>query len=85
MSTTITGLGCAWRLHTVVGEGRAIRRFLTHYLVLRPGLLCVDIVILGLLLCLYIHMLMSFTLLLQGILIYRRVTFLNIPRKQRIM
>ena len=29
--------------------------FLTHYLVLSPGLLYVDTVILGLLLCLYIH------------------------------
>ena len=38
------------------GEGRACKNFLTHYLVLSPGLLYVDIVIFGHLLCLYIRM-----------------------------
>ena len=33
----------------------AVKIFLTHYLVLSPGLLYVDTVVLGLLLCLYIH------------------------------
>ena len=47
----VTGWGCTFCLHTVVGEGRR----LTHYLVLSPGLLYVDTVVLGLLLCLYIH------------------------------
>ena len=40
-----------------IGFGRlgAVKIFLTHYLVLSPGLLYVDTVVLGLLLCLYIH------------------------------
>ena len=42
--STVTGCGCARCLHTVVGEGRAHKKFLTHYLVLSPGQLCVDIV-----------------------------------------
>ena len=39
-----------------LGKVGPVKNFLTHYLVLSPGLLCVDIVVLGLLLCLYIHM-----------------------------
>ena len=41
--STVTGWGHAWCLHIVVGQGRAVKKFLTHYLVLSPGLLCVDI------------------------------------------
>ena len=52
----VTGWGCVFCLHTVVGEGRPTKNFLTHYLVLRSGLLCGDIAIFGLLLCLYISM-----------------------------
>ena len=51
----VTGWGCTFCLHTVAGEGW-YHIFLTHYLVdLSPGLLYVDIVVLGLLLCLYIR------------------------------
>ena len=48
----VTGWGCTFCLRTVVGEGWRHKDFLTHYLVLSPGLLYVDTVILGLLLCL---------------------------------
>ena len=51
----VTGWGCTFCLHTVVGEGGAIKIFLTHYLVLTPGLLYVNTVVLGILRCLYIH------------------------------
>ena len=37
------------------GKVGTLKIFLTHYLVLSPGLLYVDTVVLGLLLCLYIH------------------------------
>ena len=53
----VTGWGCACCLHTVVGEGRYHKEFLNPLpgvLVLSPGVLYVDIVVLGLLLCLYI-------------------------------
>ena len=52
----VTGWGCTFCSHTVVGKVGAIKIFLTHYLVLSPGLLYVDTVVLGLLLCLFIHM-----------------------------
>ena len=53
----VTGWGRAYCLHTVVGEGRAHKEFLNPL----PGLksrsaVCGDIVVLGLLLCLYICM-----------------------------
>ena len=55
--STVTGWGCAWCLHRVVGEGRAHKELLNPL----PGpksrfAVCVDIVILGLSLCSYICM-----------------------------
>ena len=51
----VTGCRCTFCIHAVVGESCTIKIFLTHNLVLSPGLLYVDTVFLGLLLCLYIR------------------------------
>ena len=51
----VTGWGYTFCLHALVGKVDTIKIFLTHYLVLSPGLLYVDTVVLGLLLCLCIR------------------------------
>ena len=51
----VTGWGCTFCLHTVVGEGWYHKDFLNPLPGPSPSLLYVDTVVLGLLLCLYIH------------------------------
>ena len=48
--STVTCWGCAC-LHTIVGEGRAVKKFLTW----SGSAVCGYCGVLGLLLCLYIH------------------------------
>ena len=51
----VTGWGCTFCLHTVVGEGRRLKDFLNPLPGPKSGLLYMDTVVLGLLLCSYIH------------------------------